>query len=420
MSKYFKKILLAIVSLFSIISFIIPIQAEEISFPDITSEYAYLYDLETGQAFYDKQSEEMIYPASMTKIMTGILAIENLSLDDTVLITSEMYSSFQGIDASVAGFSIGEEPTVEDLLYGLLLPSGADSACVLAYAASGSIESFVKLMNEKAKDLELTRTHFTNPTGLHNLDQYSSCKDIAMLLAYAVQDDTFQTILDTSSYTTSSLLYHPSGITFTTHISDLLKSIPGFVGGKTGYTPDAGRCLASYAMINGMPVVLVTAKASTSIEAQNDAYTIYSYLNETYARQTLLSINEYIKTIAITGGKTIHSIDITSPSSCIGDVPIHETIYVENNLPDTLVAPIEEGTEIGTVTVRSDSETYCTSVIYVEEMIEESIPSYVLKLLKKYYSLIMISIGILLFLLFCIAFRIHTINKRKKRRRKKR
>lgn len=412
-NKKYLKLFLSIISIFLLLP--TQIQADELDI-NITSPYAYLYDLENNQVLYSKNADEQIYPASMTKLMTAIIAVEHLDLDETITITSEMYSPFAGIDASVAGFSIGESPTVRDLLYGLLLPSGADSACVLAYAVAGNIDSFVLLMNDKVNELGLSHTHFTNTTGLHNPNQYSTCSDIARICAKAVQYDSIKEILEAKTYTTGSLLYHPEGLTLTDHISDSLRyGITGFVGGKTGYTPDAGRCLASYAVINGMQCILVTANASEASIPQTDAYDIYSYLSENYSRTTLINENEMIQSIEVKGGKNVKEVSVHPSSSCSIDIPYSSDIQVTVDLPDEVQAPVQANTLIGTITASVDNTEICSSEIYIEEEIKESIPSIIYHFIKNNIVFIVIIFVIILL----IHIRNQNIRKRKRRKKKK-
>ncbi len=412
-NKKYLKLILSILSLFLLLP--TKIQAEELDI-NITSPYAYLYDLENNQVLYNKNGDEQIYPASMTKLMTAIIAVEHLDLDETITITSEMYSPFAGIDASVAGFSIGESPTVRDLLYGLLLPSGADSACVLAYAVAGNIDSFVLLMNDKVNELGLSHTHFTNTTGLHNPNQYSTCADIAKICATAVQYDAIKEILETKNYTTGPLLYHPEGLALTDHISDSLRyGITGFVGGKTGYTPDAGRCLASYAVINGMQCILVTANATEVSIPQTDAYDIYSYLSENYSRTTLIDETETIQSITVKGGKDVKEVSVHPSSSCSIDIPYTSEVQVSVDLPDELQAPINANTYIGTITATVDNTEICSSEIYIEEEIKESIPSIIYHFIQHNIVIIVI----LFILLLLLHIRNQNLRKKKKRRKKK-
>lgn len=154
--------------------------------------------------------DERIYPASMTKIMTALLTIENLpDLNETITVPEDIFEELTAQDASVAGFNPYEQPTVRDLLYGVLLPSGADACETLARAVGGSEEGFVAMMNQKAEELGLTNTHFENCTGLHNDNHYSTCRDIAVLMSECLKSDTFREIVTREVYTTEATASHP-------------------------------------------------------------------------------------------------------------------------------------------------------------------------------------------------------------------
>jgi len=218
-----------------------------------------LIDIESNTVLQSKGGDRKIYPASMTKIMTLIVAAESVEdLDETFTMTAEITDPLYLANASVAGFLVGEEVTMRDLIYGLILPSGGDGALGLAYHIAGSEEAFAELMNDKAKELGLKNTHFTNCTGLHDADHYSTCHEIALILEYAIKDDFMREVLSTYQYTTRSTPEHPEGILLT---STLLSRMNGdesgtvFVqGGKTGYTTEAKNCLATFAteLIPGM------------------------------------------------------------------------------------------------------------------------------------------------------------------------
>ena len=160
--------------------------------------------LEDHQTILSFQSSEEIYPASLTKIMTAIIAIEALDdFDETVTVSPALLKSLAEKNASVAGFLPGEQVCVRDLLYGTLLPSGADAAVTLACRVSGSEEAFVKLMNEKARSLGMTHTHFTNATGLHNDSHVTTLDDLALLLEYALDNGVFYRIFTAHQYRAS-------------------------------------------------------------------------------------------------------------------------------------------------------------------------------------------------------------------------
>lgn len=232
----------------------------------LISPNAILLRADSGEVLAEKDADAPIYPASMTKMMTALLAIEaNPDLDTPVTLPEEIFPPLQAQSASLAGFVPGESVTVRDLLYGAMLPSGAECCEALAREVSGSEESFVALMNQKAAELGMTATHFCNPTGLPDPEHRSTVRDIARLEKAALQNETFRTLFTTERYTVPATNCHPEGFTME---STLLSQLDGnelhsgkILGGKTGYTGAAGLCLASLARIKGREYILVTAGA---------------------------------------------------------------------------------------------------------------------------------------------------------------
>ena len=176
--------------LFFLFLILIPISTYAL---DISSKNAVLYNLNDDNIIYEVNKDERVSIASMTKIMTCLVALEKINNPkDKVVMTTSMFYRLAEENASVAGFYIGEEVTYEDLLYGLMLPSGADAAQALAISLYGSVDKFVDRMNEKAKELGLKNTHFVNPTGLDIKGHYSSVDDVAIILKEALKNDTFK------------------------------------------------------------------------------------------------------------------------------------------------------------------------------------------------------------------------------------
>ena len=206
---------------------------------DTASRHAILLDAQSGRVLAQKRADERTAPASLTKMMTVLLAIETEpDLDKQVTLPEDIFPALQTEKASMAGFVPDETVTVRDLLYGAMLPSGAECCEALAQLVSGSEENFAALMNQKAAELGMKNTHFTNATGLTDTEHYSSAADMAKLLQAALHNTTFRTIFTTEL---------PTG----TRIE----------GGKTGYTAAAGLCLASLATVNGKEYILVTLAA---------------------------------------------------------------------------------------------------------------------------------------------------------------
>ncbi|AKL96503.1 D-alanyl-D-alanine carboxypeptidase DacF [Clostridium aceticum] len=261
---------------------------------ELYSPYSILVRLKDQKVVSEVKSEERIYPASLTKIMTVIVAIENISnLKEPIILPKEIFSDLYEANASMAGFLPGEEVPAIDLLYGTMLPSGADASIGLAVGISGSEKEFVKLMNKKAKKLRMDGTHFTNATGLHNDNQYTTVKDIAMLLQYALKNETFRQIFTAEGHSTASTNLHSSGITFYSTLATRIDSYEfdggRILGGKTGYTNKAGLCLASLAVKNGTEYILVTAGAEGNPHTEQyhimDALMVYkNYLIQIWPR----------------------------------------------------------------------------------------------------------------------------------------
>lgn len=260
-----------------------------LSADSLYSPYAILVDLANHAVLMQKRSTARIYPASLTKIMCVIVAIENLSdLREPVKLSEDIFRELRGEDATMAGFLPGERVLVIDLLYGALLPSGAECCLGLARRIAGSEQGFVKLMNEKAVDLGLDDTHFTNVTGLHHQDHFSTVWDLADLLCYALQNKTFRKVFTAVRHSTPSTDKHPGGVTFYNTMFQKIGD-PHFkdgiiLGGKTGYTSNAGLCLASLAEHGGKEYVLVTAgaKGNRLTEQYNisDALMVYNHLGK--------------------------------------------------------------------------------------------------------------------------------------------
>ncbi|MEG0260069.1 MAG: serine hydrolase [Lysinibacillus sp.] len=251
----------------------------------INSQNAVLFD-EQGDVYYTKNADEKIYPASLTKIMTAILAIEHVDLQQTIKIKEETINNLLAQKASMAGFSAGDEIKMQDLLYGTLLASGADATIALTEQVKGSEEAFVVLMNEKAQQLGMDSTHFTNATGLHNKNHYSTVNDLSVLLRYALENTTFKHIFTTKHYVTAPTTHFSEGITINSTLFSKLEgeTINGgnLLGGKTGYTPEAGLCLASMAEINGENYLFITVNAPGHVWSEplhiKDAVYVYNQL----------------------------------------------------------------------------------------------------------------------------------------------
>ena len=248
---------------------------------NIVSNYAILIDLDKGSIVAEKNGKVRMNPASMTKVLTLLVAVEHIdNLEQPVTITQEMtdYSFANG--CSSAGFERDETVTVKDLLYGTILPSGAEAAVGLAIHVSGSQEAFVDLMNEKLEELGLSESaHFTNCVGVYDDDHYCTPYDMAVIMRAALENDLCRQVLSAKTYTTSETEEHPEGMIlsnwFLRRIED--KDVGDNVkSGKTGYVEESGSCAVSYGENkDGKRYICVTADAQNQWRCIDDHAEIY-------------------------------------------------------------------------------------------------------------------------------------------------
>lgn len=282
-----------------VLSFIFVPNAKAVEF-NLNSRNAIFYNLNDNSILYEKNSNDKISIASLTKITTGIVAIENIKdVNESVTLT---YDDFYGLieaNAAQAGFYAGETVTYKDLLYALLLPSGADAAQALARNVAGSNEAFVDLMNKKAQELGLSNTHYVNTTGLDADGHYSSMEDVTKIFKYALNNAIFKEIISTSTYTTSDGYLTFSSTVFSTIGRNNL-DMPYIKGGKTGTTDDAGLCLASigeYDKVNYMLATCGVPYVRGSYGHFIDAKTIYDYFINNFSYKNVISKDDLLVTL---------------------------------------------------------------------------------------------------------------------------
>lgn len=253
---------------------------KEMTDADIQSPYVALLDVTENEFIAGKQLNTKIYPASMTKVMSLIIAVENIEdLNKSYKFGFNELNYLYVQQASVAGFSVDEEVKANDLLYGLVLPSGADAAYGIAVLAAGSEEAFVELMNKKCKELGLKNTHFCNPSGLHDENQYTTPAEMALIMKYAMSNEVCAKVLSTYQYTTEATPQHPEGILLTSTMFSRMygNEVEGvsIKAGKTGYTDEAHNCLVNYAVKDDKEYVTVMAAAGNRWYVIFDGFKIF-------------------------------------------------------------------------------------------------------------------------------------------------
>ena len=368
----------------------------------VTANNIILYNLNDDSIIYEKNSEERVSIASITKIMTALVALENIDdLSDTVIITENDFAYTSGY--SKAGFSVGDTVTYEDLLYGILLPSGAEAVNSAVNNTLG-LNEFVKEMNNLAKRIGMNNTSFSNPIGRDSDTNYSTANDVAIMLKYALNNPQFKKIFTTKEYEATSGLKLQSTLM---PYKDIL-NINLIDGSKSGFTRDAGRCLASITTLNDVPYLLVVLDSSldNNYSAVSDSITIYEYYSNNYSYQTILNKDLVIDTIPINYSKTKEY-----------EIKIDEDVsmYLKNDSIDNLTYEYDgikkikyntkEGSKLGTIKVYDNDTLLYESDVYLNVDI-------------AYYNFYLLGIIVVIFLFIIVCF--WKIKRRRRRRRRKR
>lgn len=301
----------------------------------LSAHSAILMDGDTGQVLYEKNPDETGLIASTTKIMTALVALEQGDLQTVVTIPQEAV----GVEGSSMYLKAGEQRTLEELLYGLMLSSGNDAAVAVAVEISGNVADFVELMNQKAEALGLHQTHFANPNGLDSQENYSTARDLGILAGEALKNPEFRQIVSTKSY-------HCDGHDLRNH-NKLLWQYPGALGVKTGFTKKAGRILVGAAEQKGRTLVSVTLNAP---DDWSDHKAMLDYGFSMYQEQVFLSKEKSLGCLPVISGAE-NSVELISGESISGWSLPEEEIEIALNVPPFLYAPVEAGTEIGTAEV---------------------------------------------------------------------
>ena len=401
-----KKKLLVILMFFSLFNVV---YASDNLKEKIGSSDVILYNLNDDNILYEENSNRKVQVASLTKIMTAIVTIENnKDLSQKVEITSDV---FKGIEEySKAGFKLNDKPTYEELLYGVLLSSGADAVNAIVVNMGGN-EKFVSLMNEKAKELNLTNTKFDNAIGMDSENNYSTAKDLAELLKYSLQNEEFKKIFTTRTYNIDRLNLKLSSTLIKYASSGI--DISYIKGAKSGFTDGAGYCLASIAEIDDVEYLLVTLGANpkgSKSQAVKDAITIYDYFSENYDYLKVISKGETLKTIKNKFGKEKeYSIYLNQDKELYlnNTVKLDDITYQYNGLEE-ISSKNKKGDKLGTI-----------SLIYKNEVIN-SYDIYLNDNLKYYHPYLYLTIIVTVVIFVLLLFKLKKKNKKKRRHKKRR
>ncbi len=316
----------------------------------ISAQKAILMDGQTGRVIYAKRANQRSLIASTTKIMTALLICENCNVLEQISVPPEAV----GVEGSSMYLQSGERMAIQELLYGLMLSSGNDAAVALAIHAAGSLEAFAAMMNEKAKALGMADSHFVNPHGLDAPEHYSTAEDLAVLAAYAMRNPIFAQTVSTRQVRV--------GERYLTNHNRLLWQVKGANGVKTGYTKAAGRILVSGARRGGRQLICVTIDDGNDWA---DHATLYQQGFAQFSETTLVSVGDYIGTLAVFGGEASQVNILAAEAFTFATAP-GEKVSICLPPKEFVYAPVAENASAGIAYVCIDGKAVGQIAVYYE------------------------------------------------------
>lgn len=373
-------------------SFDISFASEENSL-NLNARSCIVLDRNSKKIIFGKNEYNRVKMASTTKIMTATVIIENCDLSQTVTVSKKA----AGTGGSRLGLKTGDKITIRDLLYGLLLCSGNDAAIALAETAAGSVQNFSNMMNNKAKELGLNNSHFESPHGLDSDNHYTTAYELALLADYALQNSTFRNIVGTKNYTITINGY-PKNITNT---NELLGSLDGVYGVKTGFTNGANRCLVTSCKRGEMDIICVVLGCDTKNFRTQDSIKLINYTFENFEYLDIKNLidrkfenykNNNTNPFEINKGVS-NDLEIRCFSTEPSIIPIKKdeknSIKVNFELKKNLEAPINANLKVGSFMVYSDNRTILEGDILTTNSIDKKKPSYYFTSIFKNFSSIL-------------------------------
>lgn len=352
------------------------------------SEAGILIDSKTGKVLYGKNENVKMFPASTTKILTAIITIENCNLSDKVTASREAIISIPP-GYSNAEIQPNDTISVQDLLNVFLIHSANEAGYILAEHISGSIENFANLMNKKAKEIGCTNTHFTNPSGIHNENHYSTAYDMSLIAQYCMKNETFRKVVSTPYITFSpsegkQLKFY--------NTNDLIINTSKYyykyaIGIKTGYTSQAKNCLISASSKDGLELIAVILGAAHSEEVSSTRYVdtinLFNYGFDNYKSTEILARNSVIKNVEVENA-TKDTKDLSLLAKDTISVLVPKNINIDILEPsieiNNLSAPISEGAVVGKITYNINGENYSTDLVAGNSVIRSDIKTLIVQI----------------------------------------
>ncbi len=333
----------------------------DVSLPEVSAKSYVLADAKTGEILFSRDENRRMPIASTTKILTCLVALENTKLDDIVTVTADSC----GIEGSSIYLYEGEKLTVKDLLYGLMLESANDAAVCIAMHVSGSVEAFSELMNKRASEIGVQNSHFNNPHGLEDPEHYSTAYDMSRIWCEAMKNESFRHIVSTKNYRID--LDDEDGYRFLSNHNRLLKTFEFCIGGKTGYTKTAGRCLVSGAQYNGAELVMVTLDAP---DDWKDHEALMEYAMSLYTTVEIATPGSVSHVIPVVGGKE-NKVGIKNIDSLTITVRNVKKLEASLEAPRFVYAPITDMTApVARVVYTVDGQKVAELRLYPEKELQ--------------------------------------------------
>ena len=369
---------------------------------DLFSESAILIDSKNGNVLYGKNENQQMYPASTTKILTAIIAIENCSLTDKISASRNAIMSIPS-GYSNANIKVNEALTVQELLEVFLVHSANEAGFILAEHISGSIENFADLMNQKASEIGCKNTHFTNPSGIHDPEHYSTAYDMALIARYCMQNQTFRDIVSKPSCTIEAT--DVSEKRYFVNTNDLIRQSSKFyydyaIGIKTGYTSQAKNCLIAGSLKDDLELITVvlgspSSATSTTSPRYSDTINLFNYGFDNYKLKDIIKENDSVTTVSIKNAtKDTKELDLVSKNSIEVALPNNIDIsQIDSSivLNENITAPIAKDTVLGTISYNIDGINYSTELIASHDVIKNDIKLLLMQITSAIFVLIVLT-----------------------------
>lgn len=400
---------------------------------DVNSKASILVDASDGHEIYGENADSKQYPASLTKLMTALLVVENIPDLNEVITANE--SAFKGLSAagSTVGIKAGEKMSVDNLLICLLVASANEAANILAERVSGTVPAFVELMNSRAGELGLSGTHFVNTNGLHDEEHYTTARDVARIALEVRKHSRLREICAMEKATIPATNIEEERFFYTTNslisrYKELGYKYSRANGLKTGSTTPAGLCLAASAEYNGTELISVVLGAERDADGKKgnfiESKRLLVWGFENFKRATLLSSSKPVCEVRVESARDRDYVVAHTPESYAVLMPKDFNADDVELIPaaeTTLEAPIAKGDVIGSVLIRYDGRDYITLPLVAADDVKRSIIAYTInqikRLLKSPIALVVaiaLVIAVILYIIYVIQY-----NKKKRRRRRR-